>query len=269
MTHDARQRATGAVTASGWLGANAGLGYQERRIGRAMATSLALHGALAALLLLAVAIGPARQALSQVAPLEYRTVLLPEPGPGGGGGGNPAPAARRPLEVPPHRAPTVLPVAAVSPQDPPPSLIAPMETSSTLLQASGNNLVSLAGPGGGGKGKGLGPGDGDGVGPGTDHGVGGGPPQPGNGITWPEKLTEVKPRYTAEAMRNKIQGTVSLEIVVLESGRVGDVRVTRSLTPDLDQAAIAAAKQWMFVPARQGGKAVAVRVPLELEFRLH
>ena len=51
--------------------------------------------------------------------------------------------------------------------------------------------------------------------------------------------------------------------------RVGGVRVTRSLTPDLDQAAIAAAKQWEFVPAKRDGKPVAVRVPLILEFRLH
>jgi len=147
--------------------------------------------------------------------------------------------------------------------------VAPIQTNSTVLQASGTSIVALGPVGGGGKGNGLGSGDGDGVGPGVYRGTGGGFPEPGNGISWPEKLVEVKPKYTPDAMRTKTQGVVRLEIVVLENGRVGDVRVIRSLTPDLDLAAIAAAKQWQFVPAKQGGKPVAVRVPLELEFRLH
>ena len=262
-------RHPGSVIASGWLGADEGLRYQERRLGRAMVTSLAVHGALVAALMLVVAVTPAREMLSQVAPLVYKTVMIPVAGPGGGGGGNPAPAPRRPLEVPPHQAPAVVPVATVAPQDPPPSLIAPVQTNSDLLQATGNNLVTLGRVGGGGTGIGLGPGDGAGVGPGKVEGTGGGPPAPGNGISWPEKLVEVKPKYTPDAMRQKIQGTVVLEIVILETGRVGDVRVTRSLTPDLDLTAIAAAKQWVFVPAKKDGKPVAVRVPLILEFRLH
>lgn len=266
---DQARRTVGAVVASGWLGADTVLDHPERRLGRALATSLAVHGALVAVLLLAVAVGPGREVLQSVAPLAYRTVLVPDPGPGGGGGGNPAPAPRKPTEIPPHQAPAVVPVATVTPQEPPASLITTVPANSTVLQASGTSLVSLGRVGGDGRGNGLGPGDGDGVGPGFGRNTGGGPPRPGNGVSWPEKLVEVKPKYTAEAMRSKVQGTVFLEIVVLETGRVGEVKVIRGLTPDLDQAAIAAAKQWVFVPAKQGGKPVAVRVPLELEFRLH
>ena len=269
MVEERHQRTGGAVVASGWLGASTGFEFRDRPLGRAMATSLAVHGGVIAALLLLVATGPGQQVLQQVAPLVYQTIMIPEAGPGGGGGGNPAPAPRRPLEVPPHQAPTVVPIATVAPQDPPPSLIAPIETNAALLQASGTSLVSLGRIGGEGTGNGLGPGRGSGVGPGFDRGVGGGYPQPGNGISWPEKLLEVKPKYTAEAMRTKTQGVVVLEVVILETGRVGEVRVTRSLAPDLDQAAIAAAKQWVFVPAKQNGKPVAVRVPIELEFRLH
>jgi TonB family protein len=244
----------------------------KRRLSGAMATSLVLHCALAVVIVMLVAVGQTSQVLSHAAPLEYKMVVLPEAGPGGGGGGNPAPAPKKPIEIPEHKAPTVMPAETISLQDPPPSLIAPVQTNSQmLLQASGNSLVSLARVGGDGKGtNGLGSGDGDyGVGPGRDHGRGGGAPEPGNGISWPKQLQEVKPKYTAEAMRNKVQGSVLLEIVVLESGKVGEVRVTRSLTPDLDQAAISAAKQWTFVPAQFDGKPIAVRVPLELEFRLH
>jgi len=262
-------RHPGAVVASGWLGADGGAQYQERRLGRAMVTSLALHGALVAALILVVAVSPAREVLSQVAPMVYKTVMMPEPGRGGGGGGNPAPAPRKALEVPPHQASAVVPVATVMPQEPPPSLVASIVTNDTVLQASGNSLVTLGRIGGDGKGNGLGPGNGEGVGPGNGRNWGGGAPEPGNGISWPEKLVEVRPKYTADAMRQKTQGIVQLEIVILENGRVGDVRVTRSLSPDLDQAAIAAAKQWVFVPAKRDGKPVAVRVPLILEFRLH
>jgi TonB family protein len=39
----------------------------------------------------------------------------------------------------------------------------------------------------------------------------------------------VKPGYTAAAMDAHIEGTVSLDIVVLADGKVGDVTVTASL----------------------------------------
>ena len=68
--------------------------------------------------------------------------------------------------------------------------------------------------------------------------------RPGNGVTLPRVLREVKPQYTSDAMRAKIQGTVLLECVVRPDGSVGDVQVLRSLDPTfgLDQEAIKAAK---------------------------
>ena len=58
---------------------------------------------------------------------------------------------------------------------------------------------------------------------------GGGAYRPGAGITLPEVIQEVKPAYTAEAMRAKVQGTVLLECVVRPDGSVSDVEVLRSL----------------------------------------
>lgn len=90
------------------------------------------------------------------------------------------------------------------------------------------------------------------------------------GITLPTVVREVKPRYTPEAMQQKIQGSISLEIVVLETGDVGEVTITRSLDPEygLDRQAVAAAKQWKFKPGTKDGKPVAVVVTLELTFTL-
>ena len=94
--------------------------------------------------------------------------------------------------------------------------------------------------------------------------------RPGNGISPPRLLREVKPQYTAEAMRAKIQGTVWLEVVVLPDGTVGDIRITKSLDPvfGLDQQAIDAARQWRFAPGTRFGEPVPVLVGLELYFNL-
>ena len=89
-------------------------------------------------------------------------------------------------------------------------------------------------------------------------------------VTDPRLLREVRPRYTADAMRAKIQGTVELEAIVEPDGMIRNVRVTKSLdsTFGLDREAMAAAKQWVFEPGMLNGRAVPVLVTLILEFRL-
>src|SRR5262245_19444288 len=90
------------------------------------------------------------------------------------------------------------------------------------------------------------------------------------GVTIPRLIKDVKPQYTADAMRAKIQGRVMVECVVLTDGTVGDVRVIRSLdvTYGLDQEAIKAAKQWKFAPGTRNGEPVPVMVSIELTFTL-
>ena len=94
--------------------------------------------------------------------------------------------------------------------------------------------------------------------------------KPGNGVTLPVVVTEVKPQYTTAAMQAKIQGSVWLECVVGETGDIVDVKVTKSLDTEygLDQAAIDAASHWKFKPGLKDGKPVAVRITLELTFTL-
>jgi protein TonB len=262
----------GAIVSTGWLGADSVYDHPDKRkIGRAMATSLALHGALLAGLIVAFAVVPT-QVLTKTDPLEYNVVFLKDPGPGGGGGGNPTPAPPKKLEVTKHEAPAAVPIPVAVPVDPPPSLVAPIETTSaTLMQAAGKNSVSLATWSGGGTGTGLGEGKGNGVGPGTGGGFGDGAYAPGNGVTWPVDILQVKPKYTPDAMRAKLQGAVELEIVVLPDGTVGDVRVVKSLdrASGLDDAAVEAAKKWRFKPGMKDGKPVATKVLMSLEFRLH
>lgn len=147
-----------------------------------------------------------------------------------------------------------------------------MTPDANIAQATGTSSVSLAAYGGGGRGTGLGQGTGSGVGRGTGAGFGGDAYQLGSGIQNPVLLKEVKPAYTSEAMRAKIQGSVELEVVLLANGTVGDVRVKRSLdrVNGLDLEAIKAGKQWLFRPAMdREGKPVPVIITMILDFRLH
>ena len=89
-------------------------------------------------------------------------------------------------------------------------------------------------------------------------------------VTAPRLVKETKPRYTADAMRAKIQGIVKLEAVVRADGSVTDVKVTQSLDKDLglDNEAIEAMKKWQFKPGTKDGKPVAVRIAVEMSFKL-
>ena len=137
------------------------------------------------------------------------------------------------------------------------------------------NLAASQGSGSGGgagtgTGTGSGSGTGSGLGEGWGGGTGGGAFRPGNGVSTPRVLVEVKPQYTADAMRAKVQGAVWLECIVMPDGSVGNIRVTRSLDSvfGLDQEAIKAARQWKFVPGVREGKPVPVLVTIELTFTL-
>jgi TonB family protein len=92
--------------------------------------------------------------------------------------------------------------------------------------------------------------------------------KPGPGVSAPIVIKEVKPQYTAEARKAKIQGTVTLECVVKTDGTIGDVEVTTSLDAGLDQEAIKAVKQWRFKPGTKDGKPVPVLITLEMTFTL-
>ena len=103
-----------------------------------------------------------------------------------------------------------------------------------------------------------------------------GPPAPpapkttyraGGNIRPPAKVRHVPPVYPQIAQQNKIEGTVILEAVIAENGRVRDVRVLRSV-PLLDQAAIEAVRQWHFTPTLLNGEAVPVVMTVTVRFQL-
>ena len=87
------------------------------------------------------------------------------------------------------------------------------------------------------------------------------------GVPAPKRTKHVQPVYPQEALAQGIRGIVILEIVLDEKGKVQSTSVVRSV-PGLDEAAIAAARQWEYTPTKVDGKPVRVRVTVPVVFSL-
>jgi TonB family protein len=179
---------------------------------------------------------------------------------------------REKITVPAAKPPKIENPAPPKDVTPPPQMNIPAVTAAAGITEMPGALSGLPSTPslGSGTGTGAGPGTGSGLGPGHGGGTGGGVYRPGSGIVSPRVVTEVKPQYTADAMRAKIQGTVWIEAVVMPDGSVGNVQITRSLDPTfgLDQEAIKAVKRWRFIPGTRQGQPVPVLVEIELTFTL-
>jgi periplasmic protein TonB len=261
-----------------------------------IAVSASFHLA-AAIMIIAVfkpSSAPSAAGTRPPAPLEvthlvFITPVGRQPGGGGGGGGNRQPEPIRRAEAVGRDAATL---RVVKPQpranplieaDVPAVTVPGVLLDATPLALGTRDVIGLpdgvsfgtsTGPGSGGGigdgiGTGIGSGNGPGLGPGEGGGTGGGIYRPGGSVVAPRVLKQVKPKYTDDALRQKIQGSVMLELVVKSDGRPANIRVVRSLDPGgLDDRAVLAARQWEFLPGRLGGAPVDVLVTLMLDFRI-
>ena len=242
--------------------------------------SIAAHAVVLGLLLYAAT--HVKQVVQTINAVSGPLIFLEQRGPGGGGGGggDTTPKPPRPAEIPLNKLTQLTPVPNPADTPPPPELRIPVVTAQAMEMVPGAmTAISGTSPdkglgvgGGGGRGQGSGPGDGPGAGPGSAGGFGGDVYNPGNGVTSPQLIKEVRPNYTADAMRAKVQGVVEMQAIVLPDGSVDPtrIRITRSLDASLglDQQAIVAVKQWRFRPGTREGQPVAVWVNVELTFTL-
>lgn len=85
----------------------------------------------------------------------------------------------------------------------------------------------------------------------------------------PRYLDNPKPGYPLEARQQGYEGKVLLKVEVLQTGRVGEVKVARTSGHQiLDQSALTAVKKWRFIPARRGRIPILAWVNIAIRFQL-
>ena len=91
---------------------------------------------------------------------------------------------------------------------------------------------------------------------------------PGAWDSPPRPIRVTRPVYPHDAFVRKIEGTVELGILIDARGRVARAWVIRS-APLLDEAALVAVKEWLFVPAYKHGRPVATYARAPISFRIY
>ncbi len=82
-------------------------------------------------------------------------------------------------------------------------------------------------------------------------------------------LSNPAPTYPLAAKRRGDQGTVLVHLIVTANGLAKNVAVEKSSGfPALDEAAVAAVRNWRFVPARQGAQAIDLPYTQSVVFKL-
>jgi protein TonB len=89
----------------------------------------------------------------------------------------------------------------------------------------------------------------------------------GGRIKVPAKMLHVPPVYPAIAQQARVEGVVIIEAIIGTDGRVKEARVLKS-KPLLDDAALAAVRQWIFSPTTLNGVPVPVIMTVTVNFTL-
>jgi serine/threonine-protein kinase len=90
--------------------------------------------------------------------------------------------------------------------------------------------------------------------------------EPGPDVTPPKRISGETAPYPEPARRLKLGGTVAVEMTVTEAGEPADLRVVESAGEVLDDAVLAALRNWRYTPALKNGVKVRTRVRVEQTF---
>jgi TonB family protein len=91
----------------------------------------------------------------------------------------------------------------------------------------------------------------------------------GGAVLAPRLAKTSDAEFSEAARKAKYQGTVVLGLTVSADGTPTEVCVDRGAGSGLDEKALAAANSYTFQPATENGQPVAVRISVEIEFRLY
>jgi periplasmic protein TonB len=84
----------------------------------------------------------------------------------------------------------------------------------------------------------------------------------------PLPVKQIQPKYPDLAIKAGLEGTVVLKVWVTKEGKVKKAVILKSDADVFNEAAIEAAKQWVFTPALQQKKPIDVWVSIPFKFRL-
>jgi protein TonB len=93
------------------------------------------------------------------------------------------------------------------------------------------------------------------------------PVRAGGVIEEPRKIKYVAPIYPTIALTARREGTVVIDAIIGEDGRVKQTTVLKSVAL-LDEAALTAVRQWVFTPTRLNGEPVPVVMTVTVTFRI-
>jgi periplasmic protein TonB len=171
-----------------------------------------------------------------------------------------------PAPPPPPAPASVAPRAQKAPP-PSPTLTAPVEVPERVVPEEAADLAAAGGEPAG-----------------VEGGVAGGvvgaiveslpePPAPprvvhvGGAVREPTKVKHVSPVYPEVAARAMVQGNVVVELQVNTQGRVTDAQVVKGI-PLLNEAALAAVRQWVYTPPLVDGVPVRLIMTVTVHFKL-
>jgi len=121
------------------------------------------------------------------------------------------------------------------------------------------------------KGHGIGNHSGNGMGDDDGNGAGAGDTEGNyaNAVSQPACLHCPEPPYTDEARKAKLQGSVTLRVLISADGRALRIQVVKGLGSGLDEQAVQAIRAWHFAPARDARRQpVPTWVTIETRFQL-
>jgi TonB family protein len=90
----------------------------------------------------------------------------------------------------------------------------------------------------------------------------------GGGVSAPVLLSKSEPEYSESARAEKIQGTVTLSVVIGTDGLAHNITLLGSVGFGLDEKAAEAVSEWRFKPGMKDGTPVPVTASIEVNFRL-
>jgi TonB family protein len=74
--------------------------------------------------------------------------------------------------------------------------------------------------------------------------------------------------YSDEGLKQRIEGTVVLMVLVRRDGSVGALSVSKGLEPSMDRSAMDTVRAWRFEPATRAGRPIEVIVEISIDFQL-